>query len=150
MQESLEHMTILDIRSLEGYLEEPEIIEGAPLSKWYKGIVKKRLRDLTDGDIATLIRQQKHLAYVVPYALTRLQEDPIIGDLYTSEVLTSLLAIEQDFWKANISLKAKVMEFIDGLDKSHFSDINEWLFTEDKDDFEKVIKKLKIALRTEK
>ena len=75
------------------------------LPRWYLTIRNKRVSELSDGDVARLIRQRMCLDFVIPEALVRLRHDPIAGDMCPGEILWALAGVEVDYWLQHRDLK---------------------------------------------
>ncbi|MEW9701495.1 contact-dependent growth inhibition system immunity protein [Paenibacillus sp. SI8] len=97
-------LTISAIRKIEGLTFHVKTIESAPLSEWYQSILDFSLEKLPDGDLARLIRQKKHLNFVLWEALIRISNNPIVGELYDGEVINSLNKVTSEYWNDNIRL----------------------------------------------
>lgn len=62
----------------------------------------KPLRRLEPGEMLLLIRENVGLVHLVPYALTRLEDDPFLqGAENPGDLLTALLQADYDYWRAN-------------------------------------------------
>ncbi|MFD1886474.1 contact-dependent growth inhibition system immunity protein [Paenibacillus wenxiniae] len=61
--------------------------ERIPLSIWMEYIKNYKIKNLTDGNIAKLIRQEIFLEYIIPEALQRIQIDPLAGSLGDGELV---------------------------------------------------------------
>ena len=66
-------------------------------------IRKLPLAELTNDDIAMLIRQQSSLDYIVPLAIDKLQTDILAYGDSSCEgaIMDAVVKIQADFWKAN-------------------------------------------------
>ncbi|MCD1258177.1 hypothetical protein B5M42_004900 [Paenibacillus athensensis] len=104
-------LTINEISKLEGHEGEHEVDERLPLSVWYGRILDKKLADLSDGDIAKLIRQNVHLPHVVPEGIKRIHLNPIAGDLGDFELLEAFNYIDVEEWKLELQLSYEVKIF---------------------------------------
>jgi CDI immunity proteins len=63
---------------------------------------RKPLIEFTVEDLRLMIGQAIGLAYLVPIALDRLEEEPLAeGDLYPGDLLTTVLKIAETFWAGN-------------------------------------------------
>lgn len=105
-------LTLDEIAMKEGFTEPFIVDEEVPLSKWFGRIQNIRLKDLSDGDLAKLLRQDFHLKYTVSEALNRLIQNPFAGDLYDGEILVSMNEIEESFWMENKKLAFCTREII--------------------------------------
>ncbi len=140
------HLTIRELRKLNGDIGEVISDEVAPLSVWYAEIQEVRLLDLNDGNIAKLIRQNLILEFAIPEAIRRLTRLPTAGKIYVGELLNVFNYIELEFWVQNIILTKELYKFFKSF-KSHPLLFNfQWELEEEKQDYfrnlEKIISKL--------
>jgi hypothetical protein len=129
-------LTIEEIENLEGLIfddSDKDLNYSLPL--WHKGIRQKRLSELTDGDLARLIRQDMYIKYIISECLQRLNVDPIIGDKYNGELLTALVKdIGDEFWKEHQDFKILTQKFIN----KFYENIDKFIYgNEILDEFEK-------------
>src|SRR5262245_23006668 len=69
------------------------------------------LCDFTVGNLEILIGQNFSLDYLVPLAIDRLEEDPLVeGDYYPGDLLISLLRAESGFWRSHPEMCKRMME----------------------------------------
>ena len=108
-------LTIEDIEKKESVNYESNSSSAYPLEVWYRDVRKKRLSDLTDGDIARFVRQKMYLGYIVPEAIKRVLDNPTIGDTYYGEILTSLYQINDTFWEENKNCGREMIMLLDKL-----------------------------------
>ncbi|ULO09204.1 hypothetical protein H1230_10765 [Paenibacillus sp. 19GGS1-52] len=130
-------LTINEICKIEGFHEEIVVEKRVPLSGWFAGIMDDKLKDLPNGSIARLVRQNFHLKYVIPEAILRLSKNPIAGKHYEGELINSINAIDNDFWKSNLILCKELKEL---LEKIETKEINlpqdfEWFMEEEEQDY---------------
>ncbi len=70
---------------------------------------RKPLLDFTVEDLRLMIGQAEGLPYLVPLAIERLQEDPLVdGDFYPGDLLMAVLKVESSFWHAHPDLRRAV------------------------------------------
>lgn len=86
------------------------------LPRWYLTIRGKRLCELSDGDVARLIRQDMYLDFVVPEAVARLRRDPLAGEMYEGEIVRVLARVEADYWLQHPDQKELVRDFARGVE----------------------------------
>ncbi|MCD6069026.1 MAG: hypothetical protein K0S33_3852 [Bacteroidetes bacterium] len=68
---------------------------------------------LTVGELRTLIGQNIGLKYLIPIAIEFLATDVLIeGDLYSGDLLESVLKIDKNFWTQNLNLKEQIIDLI--------------------------------------
>ncbi|WP_411346087.1 contact-dependent growth inhibition system immunity protein [Paenibacillus sp. WLX1005] len=91
-------LTISEISRMKG-LPDDEPDKRIPLSVWIHDIRNIPLKQLTDGDIAKLIRQTIFLSYIVPIAYNRINNNPLAGSLGDGEVIESFQLISVEEWK---------------------------------------------------
>jgi hypothetical protein len=93
------HITFAELDRLNGIpLLSAAKEEEFPLPAWYRSIYQIPLCELGVEDICKACRQNIHLEYVVPIALTQLQADVLDGELYDGELLVSLRFVPPTFW----------------------------------------------------
>ncbi|MGC5326552.1 contact-dependent growth inhibition system immunity protein [Brevibacillus sp. SYSU BS000544] len=105
-------LTLDEIAIKEGFTSPFIVDEKVPLSKWFGSVLDVKLKDLSDGDIARLIRQKFHLTYIIPEALYRLYQNPLAGDLYDAEILISMNEVKDQFWKDHNNLTSDVRDYL--------------------------------------
>jgi hypothetical protein len=78
-------------------------------------IRKLPLAELTNGDIAMMIRQKFSLKYFVPLAIEKLENDILAygdnGD--EGEIMDALLKVSADFWKSNTGHWSIIKKLLD-------------------------------------
>jgi CDI immunity proteins len=63
---------------------------------------KKKLQDFTIEDLRIMIGQSIGLKYLVPIAIEKLIENPMVsGDFYAGDLLQYVLKVKPEFWKEN-------------------------------------------------
>ena len=66
------------------------------------------LRDFTVEDLRLLIGQEISLPLLIPVALEKLRENPLVsGDFYEGDLLRNVLMIEPNFWREHPQLAQK-------------------------------------------
>lgn len=83
----------LTFRKVDGGAE----VGDSSLDAWYSQIRETPISEFGDGDLARACRQKLFLEHVVPSVVFRLVENPLAGDLYDGELLSSLLATANGF-----------------------------------------------------
>ncbi len=69
------------------------------------------LREFSTEDLRLMIGQNVGLHHLVPFALERLQEDPLThGDFYLGDLLTATLRADQKFWREHPEWRAKLRD----------------------------------------
>jgi len=108
------------MRSLE---ETPwDVVGGSSLEVWYQSIRDVPLGDLPIGDVARSCRQALFPDEVLPIAIGRLREDPMAGEQYDGELLASLRAVPDSFWRRRDDLRGELAEILAELDASGLDD----------------------------
>ncbi|HEX6501360.1 MAG TPA: contact-dependent growth inhibition system immunity protein [Micromonosporaceae bacterium] len=91
---------------------------------------RKPVGTLTAEDLRVLIAQQVGLDVVVPRALRRLREDPLLeGDYYPGDVLVAVLKVPAEYWAARGGQLAEleaVIAAVDNPDRELARDIDEF------------------------
>lgn len=71
------------------------------------------LDEFTVDDIRLMIGQNFSLQYLVPLAVEHLREDIFVeGNYYPGDLLASVLKVEAEFWRNNISVWKEIAELI--------------------------------------
>lgn len=66
---------------------------------------RKPLNEFTVEDLRILIGQNVGLPYLIPLAIERLVEDPLVGgDFYRGDLMKNVLSIKAEFWKEHPDL----------------------------------------------
>ncbi len=74
-------------------------------------LFKLPLSKLDAGDLRLLIVQNIGLQHLVPLALDKLEENPLIyGGLYAGDLLSSLINLSSEFWSNHPDLNDRVVE----------------------------------------
>jgi hypothetical protein len=122
-------LTIEEIENLEGLIfDDSNENLNYSLPLWHKGIRKKKLSELTGGDLARLIRQDMYVKYIIPECIYRLNDDPILGEQYNGELLTALVTkIDKTFWEEHQEYKKEAKDFI----KHFYKNINRFVYDND-------------------
>ncbi len=72
---------------------------------------KKNLKELTIEEIRTLLDQFIGLKYIVPMALSLLEDDPLCyGDLYRGDLLVAVLNVHRNYWLCNPGENNRLVE----------------------------------------
>jgi len=67
---------------------------------------QKPLKDFTVEDFRIMIGQNLSLEFLVPLAVGRLEDDPLIeGDFYPCDLLKTVLSIDAAFWNKHADLR---------------------------------------------
>ncbi|WP_010503354.1 contact-dependent growth inhibition system immunity protein [Paenibacillus elgii] len=142
------NLTVDEIAKLEGFHDEIEVDPRLPLSKWFFKVKDIKLKDLDDGDIARLIRQDYHLFYVLPEAMKRLRKNPLSGRSYEGELLNSFDSIQDDFWTTAKGYKENVTFLLNEiLSNPYYQEGYEWSLETEKQEFYDLLNNLLIKFR---
>ncbi|GAA5107812.1 hypothetical protein GCM10023211_09320 [Orbus sasakiae] len=88
------------------------------LDEWFDEIIDIPLSELLVGDISRLIRQQIFICEMLPYALNLLSLDPLAGDSYDGQLISSLATLTtNDIEKCSFSFD-EIKKIINQIDKS--------------------------------
>lgn len=91
------------------------------LDEWFNEIIDVPLSKLLVGDIARLIRQQAFICEILPYALNILSSDPLAGDSYDGQLISSLATLTKgDIKKCSFNFN-EINMIINKIDKSLLS-----------------------------
>lgn len=88
------------------------------IDEWFDEIIDIPLSELLVGDISRLIRQQVFICEILPYALNILSLDPLAGDSYDGQLISSLATLTtSDIEKCSFSFDG-IKKIINQIDKS--------------------------------
>ncbi len=111
---SVSLLHIVDIEKQLG-ISEPVTDSRYSLPKWYERIRSKTIGDLTDGDLARLLRQNMYVEFIFPEVLERLESKPLIGELYDGELITALSILDPVHWGKSDVLTRQLLNIIDSI-----------------------------------
>ncbi len=143
---------ISDIEELEGIKNSLVIHIDSSLSLWYNKVRNKKLKDLTEGDLARLIRQGMYIKYIIPESINRLSKNIVSGELYDGEVLEMLFRVDENYWSEYRQLGIKLDKILKETEsKKIISKDFVWLTKEDETNFCQLVKlfreKLELILK---
>ena len=110
------------------------------LVKWHNKVVKMTASEITIADISRMLRQKIFLEIAIDKAIMTLKNNPFAGELYTGELLSSLLETDRDILE---NKKADIAEIIRIAEKN-WNDVA-WGYPEEKDEFKELVIRLKEA-----
>jgi hypothetical protein len=71
---------------------------------------RKKLKDFSVEDLRIMINQNMSLEYLVPIAVSILQENPFAeGDNYEGDLLKSILTSDKEYWNTHKNYKNQVV-----------------------------------------
>ena len=70
-----------------------ELERTSPLGKWFYEMVQKSVDELTLKDVLRMLRQEVYLDIAIPFACTKVLEDPFCGELYVGEMIDRLTKV---------------------------------------------------------
>jgi hypothetical protein len=94
----ISQLTFRRIENLKDIAGKDEISRSS-LSEWYQSVRDKPLGQFSDKDFGIACRQQLYTEFVVPALLSRLESEPLAGDMYDGELLMALSALPKTFWE---------------------------------------------------
>lgn len=97
-----------------------ELSNDSPLDQWFSGVVDIPIDQLDVGDIARSIRQDVFLADVLPRAEALLKEDPLAGDDYDGQLISSIASLNRDEIKEALSCFLRIASYLSQLNKNDF------------------------------
>lgn len=71
------------------------------LPAWYRSVWLTPLCELSIGDLCRSCEQSIHLRQIVPLAIAALEREPLAGEWYEGQLISSILAIPPQFWLEN-------------------------------------------------
>ncbi|MGG5217605.1 MULTISPECIES: contact-dependent growth inhibition system immunity protein [Rahnella] len=92
------------------------------LDEWFSSIVDVPLDKLDVGDIARAIRQNLFLGDVLPRAEAILQGDPLAGDDYDGQLISSIASLSPNEAKSVLPYLKRISLILNQLDKSDFNE----------------------------
>ncbi len=112
-------------------LQPDKTSQNSPLDTWFSKMILKTEEELSDLDIARMLRQNIYLDIAIPCAWDHVLADPFCGELYDGEVLEMLMkvlsngvqACDRTFYSTfieNIQQQIEVHEWLDSQEKEEF------------------------------
>lgn len=108
-----------------------------PLQKWYNRLLDKTVSHIDVSDVSRMMRQKEFIDLAISKAINFLKGNVFSGDMYEGEILEKLLEVDN----CNLVIYSNELKRIlsSALEES---EKHEWLCKEEKEDFEKVVRKL--------
>ncbi|WP_130099347.1 contact-dependent growth inhibition system immunity protein [Siccibacter turicensis] len=88
------------------------------LDEWFSSIVDIPINELGVGDVARAIRQDLFLAEVLPKAETILRKDPLAGEDYDGQLISSIASLNCNEAKPALHSLQSISAFLNQLDKT--------------------------------
>lgn len=114
MKSELDKVDVINksIEELENdYWKEPEFKSGLTMMCYEAR--KKKINELSDEEIGTLIRQKIGLKYLLPLAVKKIEKyTTILNDFYMSDFLDTLLRLDNEEWVNNSEDKEKLITIL--------------------------------------
>lgn len=107
-------LTFRQIESCKGIAAADEG-DDSSLGKWYQTVRDTPLGQFSDKDLGIACRQQVYMEFVVPVLLSRLESEPLAGDMYDGELLIALAALPRQFWAKNIVAACALQTLLDSV-----------------------------------
>ncbi|KAA6047880.1 hypothetical protein F3I35_07200 [Pantoea sp. Bo_7] len=99
-----------------------DISQKSSLEEWFERILDMPIEDLEVEDVCRAIRQKICIDQLLPKILTILKEDPLAGEFYDGELISSLSTITENDLKINKETFIEIRGVINELDPSDISD----------------------------
>ena len=90
------------------------------LDEWFSGVLDISLDKLDVGDLARAIRQGLFLAEVLPRAEVILRQDPLAGEDYDGQLISSIASLDSNETNSVLPALRRISSFLNELDKSIF------------------------------
>jgi len=90
------------------------------LDEWFSDILDVPLENLSVGDLARAIRQDLFLAEMLPKAEIILKQDPLAGEDYDGQLISSIATLTSYEIKEILPSLIKIADFLNQLDKTNF------------------------------
>lgn len=88
------------------------------LDEWFSSILDVPIDELEVGDVARGIRQDIFLAEILPKAEIILQKDPLAGEEYDGQLISSIASLNHDEIKSVLPSLQRISSFLNQLDKT--------------------------------
>jgi len=88
------------------------------LDEWFSGILDVPIDELEVGDVARAIRQDIFLEYILPKAEIILQKDPLAGEDYDGQLISSIASLGHGEIKSSLPSLRRISSFLNQLDKT--------------------------------
>lgn len=96
----------------------------SPLDEWFKDILDIHLEELEVGDVARAIRQDLFLAEILPKDEIILRQDPLAGEDYDGQLISSIASLNSNEAKAVLPYLLRISSYLNQLDKALFDNQN--------------------------
>lgn len=90
------------------------------LDEWFNDILDVPLEKLGVGDVARAVRQDLFLAEILPKAEIILKQDPLAGEDYDGQLISSIATLTPHEIKAVLPSFRNIASFLKQLDKTDF------------------------------
>ncbi|WP_162287096.1 contact-dependent growth inhibition system immunity protein [Pantoea stewartii] len=87
------------------------------LDEWFSGVLDVSLDKLDVGDVARAIRQELFLAEILPRAEVILRQDPLAGEDYDGQLISSIASLNSNEAKSVLPNLRRIGAFLNQLDK---------------------------------
>lgn len=88
------------------------------LDEWFSSILDVPIDELEVGDVARAIRQDIFLTEVLPKAEDILRKDPLAGEDYDGQLISSIATLNYDEIKSALPSLKSISAFLNQLDKT--------------------------------
>lgn len=88
------------------------------LDEWFSSILDVPIDELEVGDVARAIRQGIFLAEVLPKAEVILRKDPLAGEDYDGQLISSIASLNYDEIKSALPSLQNISSLLNQLDKT--------------------------------
>ncbi len=83
------------------------------IPEWYRNIWDVSFSELSDFDVTRALGQKIHTVELLPFAISRVEQDIGRGDLYEGDMLMGLVRLGVDFWSKS-KYKSGFLNFLSG------------------------------------
>lgn len=87
-------------------------LNDSALDEWYTKIRDTPIEDLNDGDLSRACRQQLYPRHVVPISISRLEANPLAGEVFDGELLVSMKSVPNDYWHTDRQISDRLLNVI--------------------------------------
>lgn len=132
----------MDERKIKDIYEDSELDNAEySLVKWHNEVINRTVGELTHADVARMLRQGMYIDVAMDKAIEMLKEDPYAGELYTGELLASLLEVNKEILK----IRRQELDMIISEAKRDLNSVP-WGYPEEKDEYVDLLKQLESVI----
>lgn len=110
---NLNDLTIRELCTIEGLVNEPTVNDKYPLTVWHKSVLDKRISELSEQDIVRVVRNLPEiLKHIIDKIIDYLEISPLYGYAFEGELIEDLFRLKDSFWFENRSSSVRLLDLI--------------------------------------